>query len=87
MLTLSHDSDTKAAMAGTAILWENGDKIIVNGEEYPISVNQNEAVVTVRKAESYSAFFPAQIYTRFGKRRQSASPATGLTSPLISTDS
>lgn len=62
VLTLSHDSDTKAAIAGTAILWENGDRIIVNGEEYPISVNQNEAVVTVRKAESYSAFFPAQIY-------------------------
>ncbi|MBR0298434.1 MAG: hypothetical protein IJR01_05685 [Bacteroidales bacterium] len=44
------------------VTWEAGDKIIVNGEEYSISSGGTTATVSVKKADHYSAFFPAQIY-------------------------
>lgn len=62
ILTLVQESDTKAGISGSYVTWESGDRIMVNGEEYQIKVTEKETIVAVRKAETYSAFFPAQIY-------------------------
>ena len=63
-LTLVQKRESDKATLGDAavVSWEAGDKIIVNGEEYTISLAGTNASVTVKKAEQYAAFFPAQIY-------------------------
>lgn len=62
-LTLSQKlSEGKATSDDAVVTWEAGDKIVVNGEEYSISARGATATVSVKKAEHYSAFFPAQIY-------------------------
>lgn len=55
------DSD-KATLDEAVVVWKSGDRLIVNGEEYLINVSGSVASVTVKKADHYSAFFPAQIY-------------------------
>lgn len=67
MVTLCFGVDTKTVLDGTTVKWCDGDQIQVNGTTYDLvlSGDKTSATVTVEKADSYAAFYPAEWVTAF----------------------
>ena len=67
MVTLCFGVDTKTVLNGTTVKWCDGDQIQVNGTTYDLvlSGDKTSATVTVEKADSYAAFYPAEWVTAF----------------------
>lgn len=59
--------DTKATMSGLDVIWEEGDKVIVNEQESTLSYDseKNCWFIVAQEAESYEAIYPAEIYTQW----------------------
>ncbi len=65
--------DCRSSLSGEHILWQEGDKIAINGSAYQIKFDSNgEAYVNVPSASSYKALFPAEIATAKGMALQPA---------------
>lgn len=61
-LSLSTAS-TRTSLDGYNLKWTQNDRIVVNGEIYNVTLDDNgDASVDVRKADSYQAFYPACFY-------------------------
>lgn len=59
----SLDSDsTKTQMQGVRVVWENGDKILVNGEIYTVAKEGDNAYVKVKASQHYDAYYPANLW-------------------------
>ena len=53
----------KMLVDGVSSYWSNNDKVNVNGEEYPITVVNQEATVAGEfSADNYYVVFPAEVY-------------------------
>ena len=67
MVTLCFGVDTKTVLDGTTVKWCDGDQIQVNGTtcDLVLSGDKTSATVTVEKADSYAAFYPAEWVTDF----------------------
>lgn len=79
MVTLCFGVDTKTVLDGTTVKWCDGDQIQVNGTtcDLVLSGDKTSATVTVEKADSYAAFYPAEWVTAFdGSVYTFAVPAT-----------
>lgn len=71
-LTLKTDGGVRTSLDGTKIVWSAGDAIVVNGERRTVRVEGDEAYVLVPAADSYEAFYPADIVTESGIALQPA---------------
>ena len=67
MVTLCFGVDTKTVLNGMTVKWCDGDQIQVNGTtcDLVLSGDKTSATVTVEKADSYAAFYPAEWVTAF----------------------
>lgn len=65
-LAVSAD-ETRASLDGLSVRWEAGDRIHVNGTEYPLQGSQTEGwYVEVAEADSYEAVYPASAVREDG---------------------
>lgn len=69
---LKTDGGVRTSLDGTKIVWNAGDAIVVNGERRIVRVEGDEAYVLVPAADSYEAFYPADIVTESGIALQPA---------------
>lgn len=59
--------ETRASLDGLSVRWEAGDRIHVNGTEYPLQGSQTEGwYVEVAEADSYEAVYPASAVREDG---------------------
>lgn len=74
-LTLETDGgDVRTSLDGTKIVWTAGDAIVVNGDRREVRIDGGEAYVRVPAADTYEAFYPADIVTENGIALQPAQP-------------
>lgn len=72
-LSLAIDTDTRTTLDGKAIVWNDGDGIVVNGAPYTVHTDEyGEAYVNVVGASRYEAFYPAYMITDNGIALQPA---------------
>ena len=55
-----YDAGGKAYMMEHSAIWNENDKVVVNGRQYEVSGSGNGVSLTVYEAASYQAVFPAQ---------------------------
>lgn len=62
-LSLHTDINRTSYAGGGKIAWSNGDKIVVNNTTCTVNIDGEEAFVYAPPADSYEAFYPAEIRT------------------------
>ena len=62
-LSLHTDINRTSYAGGGKIAWSNGDKIVVNNTTCTVNIDGEEAFVYAPSADSYEAFYPAEIRT------------------------
>lgn len=64
---LDLSTETKTVMDGLNVLWETGDKVVVNEAVCLVQYDSEKQAyyVLAEKADSYEAFYPGDIYTQW----------------------